>query len=218
MAERCHVAKRGTAPALRLPEVTGTPWTVPAHPWPQAARAALTCHSSFPSAPSPRDRVVRSAAKMHRRAAARLLQVASRPLQAASLAGSAPRTAVAAARLAGLHSSTSAPFAWGRSSGLDSTPDISLGRTGTTPHVGIVVCPQQTALVVERFGKFSRVLEPGLHLLVPLVDRIGYSWSLKEEAVPVKAQTAITRDNVAIMIDGVLYVKVRQLCLMAAQP
>ena len=146
---------------------------------------------------------------MHRRAAARLLQVASRPLQPASLAGSAPRTAVAAVRLAGLHSSTPA-HAWGRSSGLDGTPDISLGRTGTTPHVGIVICPQQTALVVERFGKFSRVLEPGLHLLVPLVDRIGYSWSLKEEAVPVKAQTAITRDNVAIMIDGVLYIKVRR--------
>jgi hypothetical protein len=146
---------------------------------------------------------------MQRRAVARLLRVASRPLQPAPLAGSAPRTAAAAARLAGLHSSAHAPYAWGRSSSMDGTPDISLGRTGTTPHIGFVVCPQQTAMVVERFGKFSRVLEPGLHLLVPVVDRIGYSWSLKEEAVPVKAQTAITRDNVAIMIDGVLYVKAR---------
>ena len=147
---------------------------------------------------------------MHRRAVARLaLRVAARPLQPAPLASSAPRTAVAAARLAGLHSSAHAPYAWGRSAGIDATPEPSLGRTGTTPHIGFVVCPQQTAMVVERFGKFSRVLEPGLHLLVPIVDRIGYSWSLKEEAVPVKAQTAITRDNVAIMIDGVLYVKVR---------
>ena len=153
---------------------------------------------------------------MHRRAVARLLSVASRPLQPAALASSAPWTAVAAARLAGLHSSAHAPYAWGRSSSSDS-PDISLGRTGTTPHIGLVVCPQQTALVVERFGKFDRVLDPGLHILIPLVDRIGYSWSLKEEAVPVKAQTAITRDNVAIMIDGVLYVKVS--CgLRRAQP
>lgn len=81
------------------------------------------------------------------------------------------------------------------SRGVEDAPVISLGRTSTVPHVGFAIVPQQTQMVVERLGRFSRVLDPGLHFLIPLVDRIGYTWSLKEEAVPVKAQTAITRDN-----------------------
>ena len=64
------------------------------------------------------------------------------------------------------------------------------------------------AWVVERFGRFDRVLEPGLRFLVPVVQRISYVFSLKEEAISVPSQTAITRDNVSISIDGVLYVKV----------
>lgn len=61
----------------------------------------------------------------------------------------------------------------------------------------LVIVPQQVACLVERFGKFQRILTPGLHLVIPLVDRVAYTHSLKEEAIPVTDQNAITKDNVS---------------------
>ncbi|KAI9486550.1 MAG: hypothetical protein EXX96DRAFT_593127 [Benjaminiella poitrasii] len=67
--------------------------------------------------------------------------------------------------------------------------------------------PQQEAWIVERMGKFHRLLEPGLNVLIPFIDRIKYVKSLKETAIEVPSQSAITQDNVTLELDGVLYFK-----------
>lgn len=71
-----------------------------------------------------------------------------------------------------------------------------------------VVVPQQQAFVVERLGKYSSVLHAGFHILVPFVDRIAYRHSLKESALDIAEQLCITKDNVQVGVDGVLYFKV----------
>lgn len=68
--------------------------------------------------------------------------------------------------------------------------------------------PQNRAFVVERFGKYQRTLEAGLNFIVPFIDRIAYDRSLKEQAVDVPSQSAITKDNIGLTVDGVLYLKV----------
>lgn len=68
--------------------------------------------------------------------------------------------------------------------------------------------PQQTAWIVERMGKFNRILKPGLAILVPFLDRIAYVKSLKEVAIEIPSQSAITADNVTLELDGVLYIRV----------
>ncbi len=71
-----------------------------------------------------------------------------------------------------------------------------------------VVVPQQHAFVVERLGKFSGVLNAGFHILVPFVDRIRYKHLLKEQAIDIAEQICITKDNVQVGVDGILYLKV----------
>ena len=71
-----------------------------------------------------------------------------------------------------------------------------------------VVVPQQSAFVVEKLGKFSRKLDAGFHLLFPFLDRIAYKHTLKEQAVDIDEQICITRDNVQVGVDGVLYMQV----------
>ena len=71
-----------------------------------------------------------------------------------------------------------------------------------------VVVPQQSAYVVERLGRFHGILNAGFHVLLPFVDVIRYRHSLKETAVDIPAQVCITRDNVQVGVDGVLYLKV----------
>jgi regulator of protease activity HflC (stomatin/prohibitin superfamily) len=71
-----------------------------------------------------------------------------------------------------------------------------------------VVVPQQSAYVVERLGRYHATLDAGFHILVPFVDVIRYRHSLKEQALDIPAQVCITRDNVQVGVDGVLYMKV----------
>ena len=71
-----------------------------------------------------------------------------------------------------------------------------------------VVVPQQTAVVVERLGKYAGTLNAGFHVLVPFVDAIRYRHTLKEQTIEIPAQICITRDNVQVHVDGVLYLQV----------
>jgi regulator of protease activity HflC (stomatin/prohibitin superfamily) len=71
-----------------------------------------------------------------------------------------------------------------------------------------IVVPQQSAYVVERLGRYSGTLDAGFHILIPFLDVIRYKHSLKEAAVDIPAQVCITRDNVQVQVDGVLYLKV----------
>ena len=71
-----------------------------------------------------------------------------------------------------------------------------------------VVVPQQSAYVVERLGKYAATLDAGFHILLPFIDRIRYRHSLKEAAIDIPEQVCITRDNVQVSVDGILYLKV----------
>jgi regulator of protease activity HflC (stomatin/prohibitin superfamily) len=71
-----------------------------------------------------------------------------------------------------------------------------------------VVVPQQSAFVVERLGKYNGILNAGFHILVPFFDVIRYRHSLKEDAMDIPEQVCITRDNVQVAVDGVLYLKI----------
>jgi regulator of protease activity HflC (stomatin/prohibitin superfamily) len=70
------------------------------------------------------------------------------------------------------------------------------------------VVPQQSAYVVENLGKYSRTIQAGFHILVPFVERVAYRHSLKEIAIDIPEQVCITKDNVQVGVDGVLYMKV----------
>ncbi len=73
---------------------------------------------------------------------------------------------------------------------------------------GVRIVPQQNAWVIERLGKFYRVLEPGLNLIVPFFDRVAYKHSLKEFPLDVAEQVCITRDNTQLTVDGIIYFQV----------
>ena len=78
---------------------------------------------------------------------------------------------------------------------------IVLAKTAT-------VVPQQSAYVIENLGRYSRTIQAGFHILVPFVERIAYKHNLKEEAIDIPEQICITRDNVQVGVDGVLYLQI----------
>ena len=95
-----------------------------------------------------------------------------------------------------------------------------MANIGTIITVGIVILivvtimkttrivPQKSAFIVERLGKYTKTLEAGFHILFPFIERVAYKHSLKEVAVDVPSQSCITRDNIAVEVDGVLYLQV----------
>jgi len=70
------------------------------------------------------------------------------------------------------------------------------------------VVPQKQAYIVERLGKYSKTLEAGFHILTPFLDKVAYRHTLKEQAVDVPPQQCITKDNIAVEVDGILYMQV----------
>ena len=73
---------------------------------------------------------------------------------------------------------------------------------------GVRIVPQQYAYVVERLGRFHAVLEPGLNLIIPFLDRVAYQHSLKEVPLDVPEQVCITKDNTQLAVDGIIYFQV----------
>ncbi len=72
----------------------------------------------------------------------------------------------------------------------------------------IRIVPQKSAFIIERLGKYSATLDAGLHILIPFIDNISYKHTLKEQAIDVPPQTCITRDNISVEVDGILYLQV----------
>lgn len=72
----------------------------------------------------------------------------------------------------------------------------------------IKIVPQRSAFIVERLGKFNGTLTAGIHFLIPFIDKVAYKHTLKEAAIDVASQSCITRDNIAVEVDGVLYLQI----------
>ncbi len=70
------------------------------------------------------------------------------------------------------------------------------------------VVPQKTVFIIERLGKYSATLDAGFHILIPFIDRIAYKHSMKEMVIDVPPQSCITKDNIGVEVDGILYLQI----------
>ena len=94
---------------------------------------------------------------------------------------------------------------------LDTSLIVALGFVAVAIIILLktaVVVPQQNGYVIERLGKYSKTLNAGFHILIPFLERIAYKHTLKEQAADIAEQVCITRDNVQVGVDGVLYMQV----------
>lgn len=71
------------------------------------------------------------------------------------------------------------------------------------------IVPQRTVLIVERLGKYHATLEPGFHIIIPFIDKVAQVHSLKEMVLDVPPQSCITKDNIAVEVDGILYMQIQ---------
>jgi regulator of protease activity HflC (stomatin/prohibitin superfamily) len=78
---------------------------------------------------------------------------------------------------------------------------VLLGKTAR-------VVPQKTVFIIERLGKYSATLDAGFHILIPFIDRVAYKHSMKEMVIDVPPQSCITKDNIGVEVDGILYVQI----------
>ncbi|VAX04617.1 Protein QmcA (possibly involved in integral membrane quality control) [hydrothermal vent metagenome] len=85
---------------------------------------------------------------------------------------------------------------------------ILVGLAGVLIFSGVKVVTQGHRFTVERFGKFTRTLNPGLHIIVPIIDRIGNKVNVMEQVLDIKRQVIITKDNATATVDGVLYYQI----------
>ncbi|EDV18873.1 hypothetical protein TRIADDRAFT_34514 [Trichoplax adhaerens] len=74
--------------------------------------------------------------------------------------------------------------------------------------LAIKIVPQQQAWIIERLGKYNKTLQPGLSFILPFIDKVAYKHTLKEKAIDVTQQSAITKDNVTLALDGIIYVRI----------
>lgn len=92
--------------------------------------------------------------------------------------------------------------------GLNSGLGIFLIALGFCCWLAIKIVPQQQAWIVERLGKYNKTLQPGLSFILPFIDKVAYKHTLKEKAIDVSQQSAITKDNVTLALDGIIYVRI----------
>jgi regulator of protease activity HflC (stomatin/prohibitin superfamily) len=85
---------------------------------------------------------------------------------------------------------------------------VFLGFVAVTLFSAVRIVPQQVAFVVERFGRYDRTFNAGLHIIVPFMDRVAYKHTLKELVLDIPEQLCITRDNVQVHVDGVIFLRV----------
>ena len=82
---------------------------------------------------------------------------------------------------------------------------------------GVRTVPQGQIWTVERFGRFTRTMDPGLHIIVPLVDRVGHRIVIQETVLDIPEQAVITKDNAAVLVDGIVYYRVMDVVKAAYQ-
>lgn len=85
---------------------------------------------------------------------------------------------------------------------------VFLGFVAVVLFSAVRIVPQQVSFVIERFGRYDRTLNAGLHIIVPFMDRVAYKHTLKELVLDIPEQLCITRDNVQVHVDGVIFLRV----------